>query len=133
MPLQSVSTGLDGSDIDTGIRTDLIESKDSATEEDVLVPPIGGEQADGTCVALPVSGTLDISDEDTQQLSVTLTDEQARSLSISKEKPVYLSANPAIATVDIYGLVTPIGGGGPINVSATILGSSDNYAVTVQA
>lgn len=133
MTLQSVGTGLDGAGTSTDIRTGLIEAKDVSTEEKALVPAIGGQQSDPSAVAVtPASGTLDISDGDDQQLAAVITDQQSRELDVTQECE-YESANPAFATVDENGFVEPVGAGGPIDITATALGSTDTYAVTVTA
>ena len=132
MALQSVETGLDGAGTETGIRTGLIEAKDVGTEEKALVPAIGGQQIDPSeVVVTPASGTLDISDGDEQQLASVITDQQSREMDVTKECE-YESATPAVVTVDENGLVEPVSAGGPINITATALGSTDTYAATVQ-
>lgn len=132
MTLQSVNTGLDGSDIDYDMRTGLAEARDQGTEEDVVLPPVGGEQADVTVNVTPASATIDLSDVETQQLAVSVTDGQGRTQDVL-EYCSFSSANEAIATVDSNGLITPTGVGGPINITATVMGQTDTCAITVVA
>ena len=87
----------------------------------------------------PVSGTLDLSNGETQQLTVTATYEDERGqftkdiTQADAPTITYATANAAVATVNSRGLVTAVGVGGPINITATYQGLTDTYAVTVAA
>lgn len=83
---------------------------------------------------LPVSVSLDLSNGQTQQLTVeaTMSDASVRDVT-HWAGTTYLSATPATATVDSEGLVSPVAIGGPINVTATYGAQSDTCAVTVVA
>lgn len=79
----------------------------------------------------PTVANLDVSDETTQQLTVTATMSDATTRDVTDEA-TYESDAPAIATVSATGLIEPVSAGSA-NVTATHEGQMDTCAVTVVA
>lgn len=132
MTCQNQVTQLDAK-MESGVVSGLIDTNCSAAERKVAAAPIGGEQTLAASLTVtPVSGTLDISAGDTQQLKAVLVDQNGRSVDVSSQV-VWSTANASIATVSKSGLVSPVGAGGPINITGSLHGQSDTYAVTVVA
>lgn len=79
--------------------------------------------------SLPATVTLDISDEDTQQITNTFTP-----LGAMNQKVYYRSSDPTKATVSDTGLITPVAAGSAtITITTDDGGFTDTCVVTVQA
>jgi hypothetical protein len=89
----------------------------------VLASPIARVTLSSDHAALDLGGTL--------QLIATAFD--AASVPIVDAPIAWTTADPTIATVSADGLVTAVGPGGPINVTATSNGKSASAAITVTA
>jgi uncharacterized protein YjdB len=132
--IQAVSTGLTPA-VQTGIISELQRTVAAGALQDVVIPPIGGKQTLlASLTVAPASGTLDISDGDTQQLTATGADGDGREYALAAHPKIeWESEDPDHCTVTGTGLVEPVGAGGPDDVTGTIQGQADAYACTVTA
>lgn len=108
------------SDVDTVLRD--IPQIAHTPQEVVIQEPVASISVS------PATDTLDLSNEETQQLTVTNDEGDDVTADCS-----YATADAAVATVSSTGLVTATGVGGPINITATYAGKTDTCAVTVVA
>ena len=83
--------------------------------------------------ALPATTTLDISDEDTEQIEVTATYEDGETADVTADsRTTYATSDATKATVSASGLITPVAAGSA-TITVTHQGRTDTIAVTVQA
>jgi uncharacterized protein YjdB len=93
------------------------------TVSNVAVVPVASVAVSPSSGSVPVGGSLPL----------TATPQDASGAPLSGRVVTWSSGNTAIATVSSSGLVTGVGAGGPVTITATSEGKSGTAAITVTA
>ena len=99
------------------------EGKSGASSITVTLAPVN------TVTVTPATASLVLGVTPTQQLAAQLQDINGNVL--SGRLVTWGTSNPALATVDANGLVTAVGAGGPVTITATSEGKTGTSSITV--